>query len=104
MHESVQAERFLNLELDLAITFCDTGFAMSNRTEARRSAEHARKALDTVEKLAHTLRLTKAAEVEISRKFTWATTLLSELERHLDNAVTKSLQPFSTTAQRRECV
>src|SRR5215471_306512 len=60
MHESVQAKRFLNLELDLAITFCDTGFAMSDRTEARRSAEHAREALDTVEKLAHTLRLTKA--------------------------------------------
>ena len=85
MQESTQAERFLNLELDLAITFCNTGFAMSRRTEARRSAEHAREALDTVEKLACTLKLTKASEAEISEKLTRASALLLELERHLES-------------------
>jgi len=85
MHESVQTERFLNLELDLAITFCNTGFAMRDRTHARHSAEHARQALDTVEKFARTLRLTEAAQKEISGKLSRATTLLSELERHLES-------------------
>src|SRR5262252_746377 len=75
----------INVELDLAITFCQSGLAMRDRTHVERSAADARQALDTVEKMAPTMRLTEKAEEKISEKFVWATTLLSQLERHLES-------------------
>jgi hypothetical protein len=75
---------FLNVELDLAITFCQTGLNVHNRDRATCLAEDARKALDSVERIARTLRLTKAAEAEVSGKFAWAAKLLGNLEQRLE--------------------
>jgi len=82
---SEQQECLINIGLDLAITFCQTGLAMRDRMHLERSAADARKALDTVEKMAPTMRLTEKAKEQISEKFVWATILLSQLERHLEN-------------------
>ena len=82
---SEQQDCLINIELDLAITFCQAGLAMRDRTHVERSAADARKALDTVEKMAPTMRLTEKAKEQISEKFVWATILLSQLERHLEN-------------------
>jgi hypothetical protein len=58
---------------------------MRDRTHVERSAADAREALDTVEKMAPTMRLTEKAKEKISGTFAWATTLLSQSERHLEN-------------------
>jgi hypothetical protein len=76
-------EHFLNLELETAITFCQTGLAMRDRTRAKHSAVSARKALGSFEKMAPTMTLRGVTRNEISEKLVRARSLLSELERHL---------------------
>src|SRR5215813_10126489 len=75
---SEERERFLKVELDLAITFCQTGLAMLNRTRAELSAKNARKALDTVERMFPTMILTEVTQKEISEKIVLATWLFSK--------------------------
>ena len=76
-------ERFLLVELDLAITFCQTGFLVRDRIVAEQSAENARKALDTVERMVSRTGRKKVVQAAIFEKFAAASVLVSTLERYL---------------------
>lgn len=79
------SSRFVNVELDLAITFCEFGLVTANKGTAKRNAENARKALSTAEKITHRIPLGSSDHVAISDKIAHLTRLLTELERDLQN-------------------
>lgn len=78
-----QSKCFLNIELDLALTFCQIGLVTTHKESARRNAENARKALSTVERMLPRLSLVSSDQSAISQKIAHLTKLLTDLERDL---------------------
>jgi RNA polymerase sigma-70 factor, ECF subfamily len=79
------SSRFVNVELDLAITFCEFGLVTANKAAAKRNAENARKALSTVEETAHRVTFGSLDKIAISEKVAHLTRLLTELESDLQS-------------------
>ena len=77
--------RFVNVELDLAITFCEFGLVTAKKETANRNAENARKALSAVEKFAGRIALGSSEKNAILEKIAHLTRLLTELERNLQS-------------------
>lgn len=79
------SSRFVNAELDLAITFCEFGRVTANKETAKRNAENARRALSTVEKIRRRITLQTSDKIAVSDKIAHLNKLLATLERHLQS-------------------
>ena len=78
------SRRFIDVELDLAGTFCELGLVTSNKENARRNAANARKALSAAEKFAYRTSFGSSDKTAVSEKVARLTKLLSKLEGDLE--------------------
>ena len=78
----VSAE-FMNIELDLAITFCEVGLTTRDLGRAERNADNARLALQAVLRVKDTVPLTKFGRQMVLKKTSKLAFLLVQLERRL---------------------
>jgi len=73
---------FLQIELDLAFTFCKVGLTTSDFSRAERNADNARTALQTVLELKERFSLTKQEKQTLVRKASAVISILVQLEHH----------------------
>ncbi len=88
-HFSAAGVSFLLIELDLAITFCESGLITSNPVHAQQNADRVRDALSTVVRMQDRISLTQPEKDQIAAKTAKVTKLLAQLEHSLSNG-TKS--------------
>lgn len=76
---------FLNLELELGLTYCKMALVTADEARARRNVANARTALSTFDKLNPRINIMERDEVLLSEKHERLATLLTQLERDLEN-------------------
>jgi hypothetical protein len=82
--------QFLQVELDLAITFCEVGLATGDSDRAKQDVVNARKALSTVKKMAPGAKLTEREERALVEKIDRLKELMSQVERKVAKSGTKN--------------
>ena len=73
--------RFILVELDLAITFCQLGLTSTSDSRADRNAANAERALEAVSRMKPRIRLSQVEENEVSAKTSELKALLEQLKK-----------------------